>query len=148
MRALLQRVRSASVVVDGSKISLIGYGLLILLGLHEEDSKEDADRMIKKILSARIFGNGEGSFSKSVKDIAGDLLVVSQITLYGDMTKGNRPDFSKSMKPAQAEKLYSDFLQMLRDGSGLRVEQGRFGARMEIELVNTGPVTFLIDSKG
>lgn len=146
MRALLQRVQSASVVAEGEVLASVQGGLLVFLGLHRDDTNDDADRLIRKILNARIFGDAAGFFSRSVRDVSGELLVVSQITLYGDMTQGNRPDFSNSMEPAKAVGLYEEFISRLRGASGLRVEQGKFGAVMEVKLVNAGPVTVLVDS--
>lgn len=146
MRALIQRVNEASVTIDGKVFSSIGRGLLVYLGVHREDGERDLDWVAKKILGARIFENDQGKMSESVRDTQGELLVISQITLYGDMTRGNRPDMGMNMKPPAAEDLYERLLSKLKDLSGLKVEKGGFGASMHIRSVNDGPVTVWLDS--
>ncbi len=145
MRAVVQRVHRASVTVDGETVGSIGRGLLVFLGLGEEDSDRDLDYMVNKILGLRIFPDDEGLMNRSLLDVGGALLAVSQFTLYGDCRKGKRPSFVKAMKPPRAEEMFNQFVAACR-ARGLVVETGRFGAMMDVELVNDGPVTLLIDS--
>ena len=140
MRALVQRVSRASVAVDGERVSEIGPGLLVLLGVRRGDGEAEADKLVRKLLALRIFEDGEGRMNRSVEDVAGELLCVSQFTLYGDARKGNRPSFVDAAPPEEAEPLY----ERVRDGLGAR--GGRFGAHMQVELVNDGPVTLLVES--
>ncbi len=146
MRALVQRVNEARVLVDGKEWARVGRGLLVYLGIHERDTDKEADWIVKRIIQARVFDNEGGRMTHSVVDIRGEILVVSQITLYGDFDKGNRPDMSSSMKPREAKELYERFISKLKDVSGLEVKEGQFGARMNIESVNHGPVTLLIEA--
>ncbi|MBK8556386.1 MAG: D-tyrosyl-tRNA(Tyr) deacylase [Lewinellaceae bacterium] len=147
MRAVLQRVSEASVVIDGVEKSRIGWGLLILLGIENEDTVEDIDWLCKKIAAMRIFSDAEGLMNLSVQDIAGSLLVVSQFTLHASTQKGNRPSFIKAARPETAIPLYEQFVQELEQISGRPVQTGAFGADMKVSLLNDGPVTILIDSK-
>jgi D-tyrosyl-tRNA(Tyr) deacylase len=147
MRIVVQRVSRAAVRVDGQTVSEIGRGLLVLLGIGQEDTDADSDYIIGKILSLRIFHDDEGKMNRSVTDIGGGLLVVSQFTLLGDVRKGTRPSFSDAMPPADAEKLYGRFMEKLRAATPLKVAEGRFAAMMEVDLVNDGPVTILLDSQ-
>jgi D-aminoacyl-tRNA deacylase len=147
MRALLQRVSSASVTVDGQITGAVERGLLVLLGIHKEDTEKDGEWVLKKILAARIFEDDAGKMGRSVQDINGGILVVSQFTLYGDMHKGNRPDFTDSMPGPQAKEFYGAWMMKLRQSCALKVEEGIFAAKMEVKLVNDGPVTILIDSR-
>ena len=144
MRAVVQRVSRANVTIDGEVSGAIDHGLLVYLGVGKADGERERDWMIDKITGLRIFGNDEGKFDKSVLDVAGKLLVVSQFTLYGDVKKGRRPSFDAAMPPAEAQKLYDAFVARARDVIG--VETGRFGAHMMVESVNDGPVTILLDS--
>ena len=140
MRALVQRVMEASVSVEGDRVAAIGPGMLVLLGVHRDDGPEQADRIVRKLLALRIFEDDEGRMNRSVTDMAGEILCVSQFTLYGDARKGNRPSFVDAAPADTAEPLYE------RVRAGLRAEGGRFGARMAVELVNDGPVTLLIET--
>jgi len=146
LRAVIQRVHEASVAIDGQTVSSIGKGLLVYLGLHQADTQEDSNWMIKKVLQARVFENGEGKMSLSVADAGGEILVVSQITLYGDMRKGNRPDMTVSMKAAPARDFYAGFMEKLRAATPLKVADGRFAAMMDVHSVNDGPITVILDS--
>ena len=144
MRAVVQRVSSASVHVDGDAVGAIGRGLLVLLGVRHDDTSENATRLAAKIARLRIFPDERGRFDRSLLDVGGDALVVSQFTLLADTRKGNRPSFTAAAKPEVAEPLIESFCDALRE-LGLHVETGVFGARMEVELVNDGPVTIVVD---
>jgi D-tyrosyl-tRNA(Tyr) deacylase len=144
MRAVVQRVSSASVRVDGETVGTCGRGLLVLLGVGHEDTSETAARLAAKIARLRIFENEDGRFDHSLVDTGGEALVVSQFTLFADTTKGNRPSFTPAAPPERAEPLVEAFAAALR-GAGAHVETGVFGARMDVELVNDGPVTILLD---
>lgn len=146
MRAIVQRVKRASVTVDGKKTSEIESGLLVLLGVGKEDTKSDLKYMVDKILGLRIFQDSDEKMNLSLLDIEGELLVVSQFTLYGDVRKGKRPSFSASADPKIGEKFYKDFIDEAKLG-GVPTKEGIFGADMEVELLNDGPVTILLDSK-
>jgi D-tyrosyl-tRNA(Tyr) deacylase len=139
VRALVQRVSRASVTVDGERIAAIGPGMLVLLGVRRGDGEAEADRLVRKLLALRIFEDDDGRMNRSVTDAGGDLLCVSQFTLYGDARKGNRPSFVDAAPPEEAEPLYE------RVRHGLGAQGGRFGARMEVELANDGPVTLVVD---
>jgi D-aminoacyl-tRNA deacylase len=143
MLALIQRVRNASVDVDGEVIGAIGQGLLVLLGIEREDTEAEARRLLQKVLAYRVFPDAEGKMNLSVQDIQGGLLVVSQFTLAADTGKGLRPSFSSAKPPAEAEVLYNYFLAQAQ-GLHKTVASGRFGADMQVSLVNDGPVTFLL----
>jgi D-aminoacyl-tRNA deacylase len=143
MRAVVQRVASARVVVGGEVVGEIGRGLCVLLGVAREDGEEQADRLAGRIARLRIFENDEGRFDRSLLDVSGAALVVSQFTLIADTQKGNRPSFSDAAPPDQAEPLYERFCQELR-ALGVEVATGRFGARMSVGLTNDGPVTIII----
>lgn len=146
MRCLVQRVSEASVTVDGDVLGQIGRGLLLLLGVSDTDDEETADRMVKKLLSARIFEDDEGKTNLSLSDVSGQLLVISQFTLYADCRKGNRPSFIRAGKPDKAEELYEYFLSKCKEQCAI-VEKGRFGADMRVSLVNDGPFTIMYDSE-
>lgn len=146
MRAVVQRVSEASVKVEGNIVGEIDKGLLILLGVGEEDNEKDLEYMVDKILGLRIFEDDNGKMNLSLLDIGGEILVVSQFTLYGDVRKGKRPSFSTSAHPDKAKKIYNQFVERCKD-KGIRTEKGIFGANMEVNLLNNGPVTILIDSK-
>jgi D-aminoacyl-tRNA deacylase len=146
MRALIQRVLEAGVSVDGQTISRIGPGLLVLLGIVKSDSNQDADRLAERILSYRIFDDEAGRMNRSIREMEGQLLVVSQFTLVADVTKGTRPSFTPAADPVAAQHLYGRFLDQLA-ASGLPVETGQFGARMVVSLHNDGPVTFMLDTR-
>lgn len=147
MKTVIQRVSNASVAVDGKIVGSIECGLLVLLGLHRDDNATDADWMIQKILALRIFEDADGKMNRSVTDIGGGILVVSQFTLLGDTKKGTRPSFSDAMPPELAKTAYEDFMKKLRAATSLRVESGQFAAMMQVALVNDGPVTILLDSR-
>jgi D-aminoacyl-tRNA deacylase len=140
MRALVQRVSEASVSVDGETISAIGPGMLVLLGVHRDDGPEQADKLVRKLLALRIFEDADGRMNHGLEDVNGEILCVSQFTLYGDARKGNRPSFVDAAPGDAAEPLYE------RVRAGLRAQGGRFGARMAVALVNDGPVTLLIET--
>ncbi len=146
MKAVIQRVDNASVSVEGSEISRIGAGLLVLLGVEKGDCEKDADFLIDKIIHLRIFEDDEGKMNRSLADISGELLVVSQFTLLADCRKGRRPSFTDAADPEQATRLYEYLLSKARE-KVRQVGQGRFQAMMKIGLVNNGPVTILLDSK-
>jgi D-tyrosyl-tRNA(Tyr) deacylase len=146
MRALLQRVSHAQVTVDGSVVGEIGPGLLILLGVAKPDTAANAEFLVDKILNLRIFPDAAGKMNLSLLDTAGELLVVSQFTLYGDCRKGRRPGFDAAAPAEQARTLYESFVALARR-SGLRVETGVFQAHMQVALVNDGPVTLLLESE-
>jgi D-tyrosyl-tRNA(Tyr) deacylase len=144
MRAVCQRVSEARVRVSGEVVGEIGAGLCVLLGVAREDGEGEAARLAAKIARLRVFADEDGRFDRSVLDIGGAALVVSQFTLLADTAKGNRPSFSAAAAPEEAEALYERFCGELR-ALGVPVEQGVFGARMEVELVNDGPVTIILD---
>ena len=141
MRALVQRVAAASVTVDGEPVSEIGPGMLVLLGVRRGDTPDQADRIVRKLLALRIFPDDEGRMNRSVRDVGGEILCVSQFTLYGDARRGNRPSYVDAAPGDEAEPLYE------RVRAGLGARGGRFGAHMLVALANDGPVTLLIDSE-
>lgn len=145
MRAVVCRVSRACVVIDKAETRSTGPGLLVLLGVGPGDGKAQAERLAAKLLELRIFSNADGKFDHSVKDVKGELLVISQFTLYGSVKGGRRPDFTAAAKPDVAEPLYEHFCAALA-ASGLRVATGKFGAHMDVESVNDGPVTLLLDT--
>lgn len=145
MRVLIQRVTEASVTIKDVRKAEIGKGFLVLVGITETDSQREVDYLARKILALRVFEDEEGKMNRSLVDVGGGILVVSQFTLYGDTQKGNRPSFIKAARPEQAIPLYESFISLLQK-SGLRVETGEFGADMAVALVNDGPVTIWIDS--
>lgn len=146
MKLVLQRVSEAQVTVDTKVVGQIGPGILILLGVEKNDDEAKLDYPLGKLLRLRIFADEAGKMNRSVQDIRGEILVVSQFTLAADCRKGNRPGFDNAMPPAEAERLYSLFIQRLREESGLNVQTGLFGAHMQVSLVNDGPVTFLLEN--
>jgi D-tyrosyl-tRNA(Tyr) deacylase len=146
MRAVVQRVVKADVTVDEKITVAIEKGLMVLLGVEDEDGEADAAYMAEKIAGLRIFEDEEGKMNLSVKDVDGDLLAVSQFTLFGDCRKGKRPSFIKAARPEKANELYRKFVALCRE-QGLRVEEGIFQAEMLVRIYNDGPVTILVDSK-
>lgn len=147
MRVIVQRVSQAAVVIDGAEKSRIGWGLLILLGIEQEDGADDIEWLCKKISALRIFSDEAGLMNRSVQDIGGEMLVISQFTLHASTKKGNRPSFIRAARPETAIPMYEQFVEMLRRESGRPVLTGEFGADMKVSLLNDGPVTILIDSK-
>lgn len=146
MRAVVQRVKEASVTVDGEITGRIKEGLLVFLGVGGEDTDRDLDYLVEKVLSLRIFQDENDKMNLSLLDVEGELLVVSQFTLYGDVRKGKRPSFTDSAHPSIGEKYYEAFISKAL-AQGLKVEKGVFGAHMDVSLINDGPVTILLDSK-
>jgi D-tyrosyl-tRNA(Tyr) deacylase len=145
MRAVIQRVKSARVSVDGNTRGRIEQGLLVFLGVGRGDGPEDADYLASKISGLRIFSDAEGKFDRSVRDVKGQVLIVSQFTLYGDCRKGRRPSFTEAAPSEIAEELYDYFVEAM-SREGVPVESGTFQAMMEVHIVNDGPVTILLDS--
>lgn len=146
MRAVIQRVTRASVEVDGQVIGRIGLGLVVLLGVAKEDGEPDVHYVVDKLATLRLFGDEEGRMNLSLDQVAGALLIVSQFTLLGDVHKGRRPGFDQAAPPGQARTLYESVVDQLR-ARGVPVETGCFGACMKVELLNDGPVTFILDSR-
>lgn len=147
MRLVLQRVSSASVTVDGSITGQIGTGFMILAGIEGEDTLDDLTWLVQKVTQMRVFSDADGKMNLSVKDVGGDLLVVSQFTLHASTKKGNRPSFIRAARPEVAIPLYEQFLALLEAEMGRPVARGIFGADMKVALVNDGPVTICIDSR-
>lgn len=147
MRAVIQRVSKASVTIDSKIHSQINKGLLVLLGIEDADTDEDIEWLSGKIINLRIFDDENGVMNISLKDIDGDILVVSQFTLHASTKKGNRPSYIKASKPEFAIPVYEKFIKKLNDDTGKQVHTGIFGADMQVELCNDGPVTIVIDSK-
>jgi len=147
MRAVIQRVSQASVNIDEKKVASINEGLLILLGIETQDTKEDADWLANKISTLRIFSDSEGKMNKSVTEVDGEVIVVSQFTLHAKTKKGNRPSYIKAARPEQAIPLYEQFNENLSLAIGKEVQSGEFGADMKVILTNDGPVTIIIDTK-
>jgi D-aminoacyl-tRNA deacylase len=145
MRAVVQRVSEAWVRVDGREVGRIGRGLLVLLGVGREDGDRDADQLAEKVVNLRIFADEAGHMNRSLLEVSGELLVVSQFTLYGDARKGRRPSFVNAAPPSDAERLYRRFIDQA-GANGLHVASGVFQAMMDVGLVNEGPVTILLDS--
>jgi D-tyrosyl-tRNA(Tyr) deacylase len=146
MRAVIQRVKEAKVEVDREVVGRTGEGLLVLLGVRKEDTEEDVHYLVDKALGLRIFEDEAGKMNLSIRDIKGEILAVSQFTLYGDCRRGRRPSFDEAAAPDMAERLYNLFVERVRR-SGIKVETGRFRAIMNVHIVNSGPVTILLDSK-
>ncbi len=147
MRAVVQRVSKASVTVDGTIISKIGTGLLVLLGIENADTSEDIAWLSRKIVNLRIFNDEEGVMNRSLSEINGDAIVVSQFTLHASIKKGNRPSYIKAAKPEIAIPAYEDFVDQIEVDLGKKVGTGLFGADMKVEIMNDGPVTISIDTK-
>ncbi|MDO4289108.1 MAG: D-aminoacyl-tRNA deacylase [Eubacterium sp.] len=147
MRAVIQRVQSSSVTVDGQVIAQIGRGFNLLLGIKEDDTEQDMDYIIQKAVNLRVFEDDEGKMNLSLLDVGGELLVVSQFTLYGDCRKGRRPSFSRSGPVAAAREKYQRFVEKLRQQPVAKIETGEFQADMTVDIVNDGPVTLLLDSE-
>ncbi|OPC28518.1 D-aminoacyl-tRNA deacylase [Elizabethkingia anophelis] len=146
MKVVIQRVSESEVVVENQSVGKIGKGFMLLIGIDENDEKQDADWLVQKILNLRVFGDEEGKMNLSIVDIKGDLLCISQFTLIADYKKGNRPSFIKAAKPDKAIPLFEYFKEEIAK-SGLKTECGIFGADMKVSLINDGPVTIVMDSK-
>lgn len=147
MKAVIQRVSHASVTIDSKKVSEISKGLLVLVGIEDADSQEDITWLSLKIVNLRIFGDENDVMNLSVKDIDGDIIVVSQFTLHASTKKGNRPSYIKASKPEIAIPLYESFLKQIETDLGKKIQTGKFGADMKVSLLNNGPVTIIIDTK-
>jgi D-tyrosyl-tRNA(Tyr) deacylase len=147
MRIVIQRVSEASVRIDNEIVGQIDAGMMILLGIEEADDQSDADWLIQKIIGLRIFNDDEGKMNKSLAEINGRFLVVSQFTLFASTKKGNRPSYIRAARPEQAIPLYAYFIRQLEIISETKIETGKFGADMKVSLINDGPVTIIIDSK-
>ena len=144
MKALIQRVKKASVTIDNELYSSISHGILVLLGVEKGDSTDNADKLADKIMKLRIFEDENNKMNKSITDISGEILVVSQFTLAGDCRKGTRPSFDKAEEPHKAEELYKYFTQIIRNNN-INTQTGVFGAMMDVGLINDGPVTFMLE---
>ena len=147
MRAVIQRVSQAGVAIDGESVASIGQGLLVLLAVEEADTTEDIEWLSGKIVRLRIFNDEAGVMNRSVQEVDGEILLVSQFTLFASTRKGNRPSYSRSARPEMAVPLYEQFIARLTTDLGKPVKTGKFGADMQVSLVNDGPVTIIIDSK-
>lgn len=147
MRIVLQRVKSASVLIEGTVVGEIEQGFLLLVGVEPDDTRDDASYLARKIAGMRIFSDENGKMNLSIDQVGGKILSVSQFTLFADTKKGNRPSFTGAASPEAANKLYEEFNETLRTEYGLIVETGEFGADMQVSLVNDGPVTILLDTK-
>lgn len=145
MRLVVQRVKNSNVVVEGQTIGEIGQGYMVLIGVGPEDTKEIADFLVQKLINLRVFEDENEKMNLSLKDVGGELLVVSQFTLYGDCRKGRRPSFSSAARPEVATKLYEEFIEKARK-EGIVTKTGQFGAHMMVDLTNDGPVTILLES--
>jgi D-tyrosyl-tRNA(Tyr) deacylase len=146
MRAVVQRVKEASVSVNGEAVGRIGSGLMIYLGVGQDDTEQDLGYLVGKVAGLRIFADAQGHMNRSILDAGGAALVVSQFTLFGDVRRGKRPSFTDAMAPDRANQMYEQFVSSLIE-AGVRCEKGQFGAMMDVASVNDGPVTILIDSK-
>jgi D-tyrosyl-tRNA(Tyr) deacylase len=146
MRALLQRVSHASVTVEGTIAGQIGKGLLVFLGVRQDDTEREVIQLAKKVVMLRVFGDAEGKMNLSLREVGGGLLVISQFTLYGDTSRGNRPSYSAAARPEVAQPLYESFVRACRD-YGLPVNTGVFQAHMDVQLINDGPVTLMCTSE-
>ena len=146
MRAVIQRVDEAKVTVGGNVIGAVSKGLLVLIAVGTEDSREDVLFLKRKILNLRIFEDSQGTMNRSLLEVGGELLIVSQFTLYGDCRKGNRPSYSRAAPPSRAHELYQELVRQI-ESERVSVRTGRFQAMMKVSLVNDGPVTIIVDSK-
>jgi len=147
MKAVIQRVATASVTIEGEEVASIEKGLLVLLGIVDDDSSKDIQWLSNKIVSLRIFGDEQNLMNHSVKDVDGEVIVVSQFTLHASTKKGNRPSYIKSAKPDAAIPLYEAFVARMENDLGKKVQTGEFGSNMKVKLLNDGPVTIIIDTK-
>ena len=147
MKLVIQRVSKASVIIDNKVVAYIAKGLLVLLGIEEADEQEDIEWLCGKISKLRIFNDKNDIMNLSIQDVDGDIIVVSQFTLHASTKKGNRPSYIKAAKPETAIPLYEEFVKVLEQETGKKIQTGEFGAMMDLEFINTGPVTIIIDSK-
>jgi D-aminoacyl-tRNA deacylase len=147
MKTVIQRVSQASVTVNGNIVAAIEYGLLVLVGIEDADNQDDIDWLCQKIINIRIFGDQDGVMNLSVKDIDGDIIIVSQFTLHAATKKGNRPSYIKAAKPEIAISMYEKFIDKMQITLGKPIQTGIFGADMKVSIINDGPVTIVIDSK-
>ena len=147
MKVVIQRVSDARVKVNDKIISEIKLGFLVLLGVEKSDSQTDVNWLVSKISNLRVFSDDELKMNLSIKDVKGEIIVVSQFTLHAKTKKGNRPSYTKAASPEQAEQLYEEFISLLKNESEVNVQSGVFGANMQVDIVNDGPVTIIIDSK-
>ena len=147
MRILIQRVEKASVSVDGRLKGKFDKGLLIFVGISKSDTNSDIEYVVDKSVNLRLFPDSNGKFHFSVKDVKGELMVISQFTLYGDTRRGRRPSFSDAMGPVEAEEIFNKVIEMFKSNSGLDVAEGQFGSHMDIKSINDGPVTIWLDSE-
>ena len=147
MRAVIQRVRSGSVAIEGFETQIVGKGFVILLGICPEDTEGDIDWLVKKIVQMRIFEDDEGKMNRALADVQGDILLVSQFTLFASTKKGNRPSFNAAAEPSIAIPLYECCIRKLSESLGKPIKTGQFGADMQVEIHNDGPVTIIIDTK-
>lgn len=146
MRMVVQRVCEASVRIDGKIVSSISQGLMVLLGIEAIDFKLDADYLVQKLINLRVFNDDQGKMNRSIKDIGGELLIISQFTLHASTKKGNRPSYIRAARPEQAIQLYEYFIQQAQKEVNSKIQTGEFGADMKVSLINDGPVTIIIDS--
>lgn len=146
MRAVIQRVKEARVEVEGEVVGRIGEGILLFLGIRKDDAPDDIKYLVEKVLGLRMFDDNAGKMNLSIAEVGGEILIVSQFTLYGDCRKGRRPSFDEAASPDMAEKLYGIFVEEVKK-RGINVQTGRFRALMDIHLINSGPVTILLDSR-
>lgn len=147
MRVVIQRVKHSSVTIDGVVKSAIGKGMMVLVGICEEDNQEDIDYLVKKIINLRVFDDSEGVMNLSIQDIKGEILLISQFTLMASTKKGNRPSYIRAARPDISIPLYESLIQSLEAALGQKIGTGEFGADMKVDLLNDGPVTIIIDSK-
>ena len=145
MKIVVQRVKEASVTVGNEITGVIQKGLLLLVGIHVDDTPEQMKWMCDKILKLRVFEDDDDKMNLSVTDVGGEILVVSQFTLYGDAKKGTRPSYIQAARPEKAEPMYEEMIQYFKDHSGLEIQTGKFGAMMDVKLVNDGPVTLILE---
>ncbi len=147
MRLVIQRVTQAGVAIDGAERARIGLGFLVLVGIEHDDTPDDAEWLSGKLAQLRVFGDDQGMMNRSVTDVGGEILIVSQFTLHASYKKGNRPSFIRAARPEAAIPLYEAFVALVAQKAGVGVQTGEFGADMKVDLVNDGPVTILMDSK-